>query len=83
MTDSRLDAYLRRRRDALINELGKIEELLGMPRSIVPRRKRVPLGDNETVTHVRPDIDAYATEDDLVAAYGTDWRRFTDRAEES
>lgn len=50
MTD-KLTSYLRTRRNTLIIELGKIEEILGMERSIVPRRKRVPLRDNETVTH--------------------------------
>ena len=50
MTD-KLTAYLRKRRDSLIIELGGIEEILGIERSITPRRKRVPLRDNETVTH--------------------------------
>jgi len=31
---------LMRKRQALIIELGALEEYLGMPRSIVPRRKR-------------------------------------------
>lgn len=35
-----LTAYLMRRRQALIMELGEIEELLGLERSIMPRRKR-------------------------------------------
>jgi hypothetical protein len=35
-----LHAWLMGRRSLLIQELGQLEELLGMPRSIVPRRKR-------------------------------------------
>lgn len=37
-------------RQLCIMLLGGLEDDMGLPRSIVPRRKRVPLRDNETVT---------------------------------
>lgn len=39
-TDQGGRAYLERRRQVLIMELGAIEDLLGKPRSIVPKHKR-------------------------------------------
>ena len=33
-------SYLLRRRQALLMELGAIEEALGLPRSVIPKRKR-------------------------------------------
>ena len=35
-----LEKYLMRRRQQLIMEIGEIEDLLGLQRSITPRRKR-------------------------------------------
>lgn len=35
-----LRRYLMGEREALLIRLGRIEDLLGMPRSVVPRRKR-------------------------------------------
>ena len=35
--------YYMRRRQTLIMELGALEDLLGMERSIVPKRKRQPM----------------------------------------
>ena len=40
MTDAEREYYIRRRQ-TLIMELGALEDLLGMERSIVPKRKRV------------------------------------------
>ena len=77
MTD-KLTAYLRKRRDSLIIELGGIEEILGIERSITPRRKRVPLRDNETVTEIADgivSINRDAVIESVETIDGTTWAK--------
>jgi hypothetical protein len=53
MTDAEREYYMRRRQ-CLIMELGALEDLLGLERSIVPKRKRVK---PETVMFFNTDND--------------------------
>ena len=77
MTD-KLIAYLRKRRDSLIIELGGIEEILGIERSITPRRKRVPFQDYETVTEIADgivSINRDAVIESVETIDGTTWAK--------
>jgi len=50
--DEQQREYYMRRRQTLIMELGALEDLLDMERSIVPKRKRIHTGTDDEFKHV-------------------------------